>query len=85
MKLSIKGMALAMGMVWALSMLVTGLAAMHGMGGMFVEVMSSMYKGYDASIKGALIGTGWGFVDGLIGGALLAFFYNKCSGCCSKE
>ncbi len=85
MKLSVKGMAIAMGIMWALSVLITGLAAMHGVGGMFVEVMASIYKGYDASVKGALIGAGWAFADGFIGGAVLAFLYNKCAGCCHKE
>lgn len=85
MKLDVKAMAFAMGIMWALSILITGVAAMYGWGGMFVEVMSSIYKGYTASVKGALIGAGWAFADGFIGGAVLAFLYNKCAGCCRKE
>lgn len=85
MKLSVKGMAFAMGIVWSLSILVTAISAMYGWGGMFVEVMSSLYKGYTPSIKGALIGAAWAFGDGFIGGAALAFIYNKFAGCCHKE
>ncbi len=85
MKLDVKAMAFAMGIVWALAILITGVAAMYGWGGMFVEVMSSLYKGYTASVKGALIGGGWAFVDGFICGAVLEFLYNKCAGCCQKE
>lgn len=85
MKLDVKAMAFAVAIAWSLSILVTGIAAMYGWGGMFVEVMSSIYKGYVPSIKGALVGAGWAFGDGLIGGALLAFLYNKFSGCCQKE
>ncbi len=85
MKLSVKGMAFAMAIMWSLSILVTGFTAMHGWGGMFVEVMGSLYKGYDATPKGACIGAAWAFGDGLVGGAVLAFLYNMFAGCCHKE
>lgn len=85
MKLSVKGLALAMAILWSLSILITGLSAMFGFGGLFVEVMSSIYKGYTPSVKGALIGAAWAFGDGFIGGAALAFLYNKCAACCHKE
>ncbi len=79
MKFSIKGMALAMGVVWALSMFVTGITAHYGFGGHVVEVMASIYHGYAPGPVGAFIGAVWGFVDGLIGGALFAYFYNRFS------
>ena len=85
MRLSVKGLAFAMAIVWSLSILLTAISAMFGFGGLFVEVMSSIYKGYTPSVQGALIGAGWAFADGFIGGAALAFVYNKCAGCCREK
>lgn len=85
MKISVTGLAFALAIVWSLSILLTGISAMYGYGGLFVEVMASMYKGYTPGVRGALVGAAWAFADGFIGGAALAFIYNKCSGCCRKE
>lgn len=49
---------------------------MFGWGSGFVEVMSSMYIGYEASLVGGLIGAAWGFVDGAIAGLLISLLYN---------
>ncbi len=81
--LSVKRMALAMGILWAFCTLLTGVTAMYGWGGKFVEMMASIYLGYEATPMGAVIGMVWAFFDGLIGGGLLAFLYNKLS-CCEK-
>jgi hypothetical protein len=35
-----------------------------------------VYLGYSISPLGSLIGLAWGFVDGLIGGAIFAWLYN---------
>ncbi len=79
MKFSIKGMALASGVVLAISMFVTGITAHYGYGSPIVEMMASVYRGYAPGPVGAFIGAVWGFVDGLIGGALFAHFYNRFS------
>lgn len=76
MKLSVKGLALAFGLVEALGLLILGLLAMAGYGTGLVEILGAMAIGYDASIFGAIIGGIWGFVDGLIGGAIFAKIYN---------
>lgn len=76
MKLSVKGLALAFGLVEALGFFILGLLAMVGYGAGLVEVLGAMAFGYDASILGAIIGGIWGFVDGAIGGAIFAKIYN---------
>jgi len=36
--------------------------------------------GLEPTLAGSFIGLGWAFLDGLIGGAVLAWLYNKLSG-----
>ena len=40
-------------------------------------MLSSLYIGYALSFVGAISGAVWAFVEGLIGGALFAWLYNK--------
>jgi len=70
------GLALGVGIYWGLSMLVAGWTSMFGWGNSFVSMMSSIYIGYEPSFIGAIIGGIWGFFDGFIAGAVVAFFYN---------
>jgi hypothetical protein len=85
-KLSPFAFGMSLGLVWGLSVFVTGLMAYYlSYGKPFVMAMSAMYIGYEPSVMGSLIGGAFGFVDGLIGGALIALFYNGFSqacGCC---
>ena len=70
MKLSIKGLALASGILWGVAMLGMGLANLiwSGYGQQFLQTMASVYFGYHAtrSIAEVIVGTLYGFVDGLI-------------------
>ena len=53
----------------------------------FVTAVGSVYVGYTETFIGILIGAGFAFLDGLIGGLLIGFFYNifaRCT-CCSKK
>lgn len=79
MKLCILSFGVALGIVWAISMLVAGWVSIFGWGSMFVNTMSSVYLGYEPSFGGGIVGAIWGFVDGFIGGVLFAFFYNLIS------
>ena len=47
-------------------------------------VIGLVYRGYSMSPLGSLIGLAWGFVDGLIGGAIFAWLYNLLAGRTSK-
>ncbi len=81
MKLSIKGLALASGILWGLAMLGMGLANLiwDGYGQQFLQTMSWVYLGYHAtrSIAEVIVGTLYGVVDGLIAGAVFARLYNQ--------
>lgn len=81
MKLSPKALALTFGVLWGASMLLVGLAslAFEGYGKDFLEVMAAIYPGYKGDVNtigNVLIGSGYGLVDGFIGGWVLAFVYN---------
>lgn len=82
-KLSIKGVALASGVLWGFGVLMVGICSRvwPGYGGMFLELIASVYPGYHASssVASILVGTGYAFLDGAIGGALFAWLYNKFS------
>jgi len=81
MKLSIKGLALASGILWGVAILGMGLANLiwSPYGQQFLQLMASVYPGYHAtrSIAEVIVGTLYGFVDGLIGGAVFAWLYNQ--------
>ena len=82
MKLSVIGMAVALGLVWGiLAMFLTGLANLvwSGYGEGFLELMASLYPGYrgTASFGQVIVGTLYGVVDGALVGALFAWSYNR--------
>jgi hypothetical protein len=76
-RLNPKALAFGLGISWAVCMLFVGWASIFGWGTKFVELMSSVYIGFAPSFLGGIIGAIWGFVDGAIGGAIIAFVYNK--------
>ncbi len=75
-KISVKGLALGLGITWASGVFLAGILAPFGFAKGFVNVVSSVYLGYKPGLVGALIGGGWAFIDGAIGGAMIAFIYN---------
>lgn len=79
MKLDVKWLGFAFGIVWAAGVLLLGIAAMNGYAEDMVVILSSMYMWYAASVTGILIGALWAFVDGFICWALIAWIYNRCS------
>jgi hypothetical protein len=78
MKLDIRAFGLSLGIIWAIGSFLLGiLATLSGQGKEIVDIIGSFYIGYAATIKGSLIGAVWAFIDAFIGGALLAWLYNK--------
>jgi len=75
-KMNVKALAIALGSAWGLCMLFIGFASMFGMAEKFVEVMGSGYIGFEPTFVGSIIGAVWGFVDGAIGGIVIALIYN---------
>lgn len=78
-KLSTCGLGIACGTVWGLGSLFLGLFNVYGdWGGELLGILSSLYIGFDYTIKGSLIGLLWGLFHGFISGFLVASIYNLC-------
>ena len=77
MKLSVKALALASGILWGASVFLATLwLLMRGYDGRLIAQLDHFYIGYSYSVVGAFVGLVWGFVDGAVGGAILAWLYN---------
>jgi hypothetical protein len=82
MRLSIRGMAISIGLIWGVVvMFLTGVANLlwPSYGQAFLETMASLYPGYSgpAGFGQVITGTLYGAVDAAIGGALFAWLYNR--------
>lgn len=78
MKLNIKGFAVACGVVSALAVVWSVIMAMVGKGVAPFEFFNQFYLGLlSPNAAGLVIGAVIAFIDGLVGGAILAYLYNK--------
>jgi hypothetical protein len=78
MKLSVKGLALASGILWGASIFLATLWLLaRGYDGRLITQLNHFYIGYSYSVVGAFMGLVWGFVDGAVCGAIFAWLYNK--------
>ncbi len=76
-RMSLKGLTLGVGCAGAVYMLFIGwTAAFFNWGTNLVQVLSSIYVGFEPSFFGGIVGAIWGFIDGCIGGAIIALVYN---------
>ena len=77
MELDVKAWALTCGLIWGLGLffLTWWIIAFDGSTGE-VTFIGRVYPGYAISPMGSLAGLVWGFLDGLIGGAVFAWLYN---------
>ena len=84
MKFNITALAIAAGVFWGAAMLLVSLANFMwpGYGIAFLDVISSVYPGYQAGngIGSVVVGTLYAAVDGVIAGAIFAWLYNKIVG-----
>ena len=80
MKLSIKALAITAAIIWGAALLIVGSANMMfpGYGTNFLEVIGSVYPGYQpgTGFSSVIIGTLYGVVDAGIGAAIFAWLYN---------
>jgi hypothetical protein len=78
MKLNVKALAVACGLLWggAVCFATLWLIAL-GYEGAIMRQLGHFYLGYSFSVVGAFVGLVYGFVDGAIGGALVAWLYNR--------
>ena len=83
MKLNIKAFALACGLMWGIGVfgLTWWIIMFEGTTGE-VPFLGHLYRGFNISPLGSVIGLIWAFFDGLIGGAIFAWLYNKLASAC---
>lgn len=84
MRFHVPAFALAVGIIWALMILLVGLANLvwPTYGHTFLALAASIYPGYHpgSGFGAVIIGTLYGLVDGTIGGAVFALVYNFLAG-----
>jgi hypothetical protein len=68
---------LSLGIVYAAGIFILGLAAANGRGTEIVSLMADFYVGFGPSFNGAILGAISAFVEGFIGGAVVAWIYNQ--------
>lgn len=89
MKLSIKALTIAGGIIWALAILFVGILNIifSEYGGEFLKVMASVYPGYKASgtFIDVIVGTLYALLDGAVAGLVFALLYNAFVGKAPKK
>ncbi len=77
MRLNVKAFALTCGLVWGLGLflLTWWIIAFEG-STKEITLIGQVYRGFNISPLGSVIGLIWALVDGTIGGAIFAWLYN---------
>lgn len=76
--LGVISFGLALGVTWALAVFLLGMMAwLFGWGIDVAAALASLYIGYGPSFVGAVAGAVWAFVNGLVLGSVMAWFYNR--------
>lgn len=76
MKLNKTAFGIACGIVWAAIVFFIGLSGAFGLGESLVRFIGEFYIGFNDTFFGSLIGMIWAFVEGFVGGFVLAWIYN---------
>jgi hypothetical protein len=80
MKLNLKAFALSVGILWAVVVFLVGVLNLiwSGYGVAFLQLMASIYPGYDAtsSIGAVIVGSLYALVDGAATGLFFCWLYN---------
>ena len=86
MKLDVRAFALSCGIIWGLGLflLTWWIILFDGASGELTFI-GRVYRGYSISPLGSVAGLIWATVDGLIGGAILAWLYNLIAARCSAR
>ena len=86
MRLNVKAFALVCGLVWGLGLflLTWWIIAFEGATG-DVTIIGRVYRGFNISPTGSVIGLIWALADGAIGGAIFAWLYNLIAARTSDE
>ena len=82
-KINVKALGLTLGIIGSSGILFLGLMSLFlNWGTDVINLIGSVYIGYNSTLVGIFIGTIWGFCDGAVFGILIAWVYNKISGQC---
>jgi hypothetical protein len=86
MKLNITAFSLTSGIILGLGIFIMTwwVIAFEGATGASTPI-GAVYRGYNISPSGSIIGLIWGAVDGLIGGAIFAWVYNAIGERCASS
>jgi hypothetical protein len=81
MRLSAKALGITGALIWGGAVLVCGIAnsASGSYASEFLKLLSSIYPGFHGSrtVGDVLVGTGYGLVDGGLGGLVFGWIYNS--------
>lgn len=81
MRLDVKAFALTCAILWGLGLFLATWWILGFEGpaapGARPPFLGLIYRGYSVSPLGSVLGLAWGFADGLAGGALFAWLYNR--------
>jgi hypothetical protein len=82
MRLKPSALGIAIGVVWGVSLFATTWISYYtGYAKAFLEALAvSIYPGYSISPAGSFLGLVYGFFDGLVSGAVIAWLYNRLAG-----
>ena len=85
MRFNVKALSLTTGIIWGLAMfcMTWWIIIFEGSSGDSTFI-AYVYRGYNISAVGSLIGLAWGFVDGLIAAAVFGWLYNMMTGRAAK-
>ena len=77
MKLNLKALGFAAGIIWGLAVfLMTLISLGSGYADKALKGVASIYPGYSVSVTGAFIGLVYGFVDGFVTALIFGLIYN---------
>jgi len=78
MKFNVKAFALTCGILWGAGLFFLTWWVIFFEGYTEIpNILSLGYRGYTFTPMGSFVGLVWGFFDGLIGGAIFAWLYNR--------
>lgn len=78
MRLNVRAMAIACGLCWGFGLfLLTWWVILFDGSSSDPTFLGRIYRGFTLTPGGSFIGLLWGLVDGLLGGAVVAWVYNK--------
>lgn len=82
-RMNVWPLAIAVGVAEAFCMMVLAWGAWQfTFGDSAIQLVATVYPGFEASLIGGLWGALWGFIDGFVFGLIVAVVYNCCARCC---